>query len=359
MRTTAAFRFALCGALAVLAGCGDMHEEEPVEERVSGLTFSTLPLLNGWANYGFGTAPASHAFHTGFVHLKGAIKTSGTNPVAFILPAGSRPDTNVYLPVNLCNATKGRLTIVPNGTVSVSAEGGAFSNAQCFTSLDGASFVASTIGGFTALTLQNGWTNAPFGTRAAAVKNVDDVIRFKGAINNGTSSTVFTLPGGMAPSTIAYLPLDLCDGTKGRLKIDIAGTATVSAEGPFSNAQCFTSLEGVSYPLNPAGPSGFTCLTPQNGWVGMPFSTRMPCVKNVGGIVRLLGAVSTSGSNPVPITLPVGVRPSVNTYVSVDLCNAKQGRVFIQPSGAVTVQPKGPFSDAQCFTSLEGVTFGL
>jgi hypothetical protein len=40
----------------------------------------------------------------------------------------------------MCNATKGRLHIQANGVASVQAENGTFSNAQCFTSLDGVSF---------------------------------------------------------------------------------------------------------------------------------------------------------------------------------------------------------------------------
>jgi hypothetical protein len=74
------------------------------------------------------------------VHFKGAIATGGTNPVPFTLPAGFRPATAVYVAVDLCNATNGRLFIEPSGVVTVQAEGSAFGNAQCFTSLDGASF---------------------------------------------------------------------------------------------------------------------------------------------------------------------------------------------------------------------------
>jgi hypothetical protein len=40
----------------------------------------------------------------------------------------------------MCNATNGRLVIAPNGVVTVVAEGNVFSNAQCFTSLEGVSF---------------------------------------------------------------------------------------------------------------------------------------------------------------------------------------------------------------------------
>lgn len=50
------------------------------------------------------------------------------------------PDTAVYVPVDLCDATNGRLFIQANGVVTVQTET-LFSNAQCFTSLDGASCV--------------------------------------------------------------------------------------------------------------------------------------------------------------------------------------------------------------------------
>ena len=74
----------------------------------------------------------------------------------FTLPSTFRPLKEVFVPVDLCNATNGRLQIAPNGTVTVQAEGGAFSNAACFTSLDGVSF-AHAASSFTSLTLQNGW----------------------------------------------------------------------------------------------------------------------------------------------------------------------------------------------------------
>jgi hypothetical protein len=48
--------------------------------------------------------------------------------------------TNVYVPVDLCNAAKGRLFIQPGGTVAVQTITGGVSAAQCFTSLEGAPF---------------------------------------------------------------------------------------------------------------------------------------------------------------------------------------------------------------------------
>jgi len=51
-----------------------------------------------------------------------------------------RPANEIFVPVDLCNGNNGRLNIQPNGVVTVEAENNDFTQAQCFTSLDGASF---------------------------------------------------------------------------------------------------------------------------------------------------------------------------------------------------------------------------
>ena len=91
------------------------------------------------------------------MHLKGAI-ASGTTTLLFTLPSAIRPATDVYVPVDLCGAEKGRLYIQSSGDVSV-VSSTTFADAQCFTSLDGASFAPSA-SAFAALTLQNGWVHA-------------------------------------------------------------------------------------------------------------------------------------------------------------------------------------------------------
>ena len=60
--------------------------------------------------------------------------------MAFTLPPGDRPAHDLYVKVDLCHADNGRLHITPGGSVTVQAEGPNWANAQCFTSLDGASF---------------------------------------------------------------------------------------------------------------------------------------------------------------------------------------------------------------------------
>src|SRR5262249_55486478 len=132
--------------------------------------------------------------------------------------------------------------IPPSGAVSIVAEG-AFSGAQCFTSLEGAQFQLS---GGAGLALQNGWTNAPFGTRNATATSDAGIVRLQGAIASGTTTAPFTLPAGLRPSKTVWVAVDLCSATNGRLIISPSGAVTVDSEnGAFANAQCFTSLEGA------------------------------------------------------------------------------------------------------------------
>lgn len=98
-----------------------------------------------------------------------------------------------------------------------------------------------------------------------------------------------------------------------------------------------------------------------NGWTGGPYGTQQPGVKQLNdGIVMFTGAISApAGSSAVAFTLPANDWPATNVYVPVDQCNATKGRLLIQPNGVVTVQSEGPFSNAACFTSLDGVSFSL
>ena len=312
-----------------------------------------LNLVNGWHGAPFTTSLPTVEEVNGIVQFRGAI-SAGTSSVAFTLPAGLRPATSVYVPVDMCNSTNGRLVIQSTGVVSVQAET-SFGNAQCFTSVDGASFAPAS-SGFASLVLVNGWTNAPFGTSNAAVEKVAGIVHFKGAIATaGTDPVPFTLPAGFRPATDVYVSVDLCNATKGRIHIVPSGVVDVEAEGgTFSNAQCFTSLDGAVFV---ATPSGFNLLTPINGWTNAPFSTSKAAAGDAYGVVYFKGAIATSGTNTQPFTLPVQFRPVTNVYVPIDLCDATKGRLIIQPTGVVTVQAETSFSNAQCFTSLDGASF--
>lgn len=338
--------------VAGLAGLTPPASAASRQEAAEPEAFTTLALLNGWTNYGGGTGVAKVSVSGGVVRFKGAIQTAAADPVAFVLPPGMRPTKRVYIPVDLCDATNGRLLIRPNGSVEVQSEG-PFSDAQCFTSLEGASFTLTPAGQVN-LALINGWTNGPFNTRAAKVANINGIISFSGAIATaGTNKRPFVMPAGMRPAATVFVPIDLCGVSDGRLRITPSGGVTVQVDDAFSDAQCFTSLDGAHFALSPSS-SGL--LTLENGWSGQPFHTRKPRANLVSGVVHLSGAIA-GGTGSGVFTLPVGVRPNKLIYIQVDLCSAANGRLVIQPDGSADVETEGDFSDAQCFTSLEGASF--
>ncbi len=247
-----------------------------------------------------------------------------------------------------------QLAVCAVGVVAVTLPVGAVGTVAAQAAI---SFPGALTSGWTPLTLQNGWTNSPFGTSAAAVRTISGIVHFKGAIaTTGSNPVPFTLAGAFRPASVVFVPVDLCNATNGRLQIEPTGVVTVQAEGgAFSNAACFTSLDGVSFAKSA---SSFTPLTLQNGWTNSPFGTSAAAVRTISGIVHLKGAIATTGSNPVPFTLPAAFRPASVVFVPVDLCNATNGRLQIEPTGVVTVQAEGgAFSNAACFTSLDGVSF--
>jgi len=317
--------------------------------------YTTLKLVNGWTSYGSGLAKPAVANISGIVHLKGGMKTSGTNDVAFTLPVADRPAAEVYVPVDECGATNGRLDIAPSGVVSVEAEGNAWNEAQCFVSLDGATF-AKTATSFTALTPLNGWASYGGGTATPAARNISGIVYLKGAIQtSGTDGEAFVLPAGDRPASTVYVPADMNDSTNGRLVISPGGSVSVEAEGNWSDAQNFTSLDGISFAKSA---TSFTALTPLNGWSNYGSGTASPAARTISGVVHLRGAIQTSGTTEEAFVLPAAFRPTHDLYVKVDLCDAHNGRLYITTSGSVSVEaPTGGWSHAQCFTSLDGASF--
>jgi hypothetical protein len=319
-------------------------------------SWTSLTPQNGWVDYGNGTASPAVTNISGIVHLKGAIATSGTNPVPFTLPVGDRPANTVFVPVDLNGATAGSLEIDPSGLVTVGYEQ-SWSDAQGFTGLDGVSFATSG-SSFTPLTLQNGWINYGFGMASPAVRSISGIVHLRGLIKTGgTNPLAFTLPAGFRPNHVVYVSVILCGGNNGRLDIYPNGEVFVEAEGgTWSHVVCGTSLDGVWFAKSA---SLYTPpLTLQNGWASYGSSTASPAVRKISGIVRLEGAMSTSGTNPLAFTLPAGFRPAHNVYVSVDTDLANRGHILIDSNGQVTVFPEGGvWTNASSFTSLDGVSF--
>jgi hypothetical protein len=313
-----------------------------------------LTLINGWTTSQSSTRTPAVKVVNGIVHLEGAI-ANGTTDEPFVLPSAYRPAAAVYVNADLCGSTQGRLIIESTGDVFVEAYT-SFANAQCFTSLEGISYPLKAKGA-KPLTLVNGWQIAPDANRTPAVSLVDGVVHLQGAIETGGTNTVpFFLPKADRPNKMVYVPVDMCDGDTGRLEISPNGEVVVRPFDAFSQAGCFTSLEGATYDLKSAKA---TPLTLQHGWAPYSASTRVPALTKTDGVIHLQGAMATTGSSTMPFTVPAGLRPSANVYIPIDLCLANPGRLIIEPSGTVVVDEMGSFSNAQCFTSLEGVNYPL
>jgi hypothetical protein len=215
---------------------------EGVSFPVSGAGYTPVTLLNGWAVYG--TRPPAAANVGGIIRLQGSIY-GGTNNNLFTLPAGMAPPVATYVTVDLVNGARGRLYITTGGSVYVN-EPTSLSDAQAFTSLEGAWFSLSS-SGYTALSYQNSWATYS-GTRTAAVSISNGIVRFQGAMSTTGSTLVpFSLPVGFLPGANIYVPVGLCNGTKGRLDISPSGAVSIETAGPITDATCFTSLEGVSF----------------------------------------------------------------------------------------------------------------
>jgi hypothetical protein len=206
-------------------------------------SFQSLTLNAGWV--ATGRQPAFRSIG-GVVHFQGAMYSTGNNTVAFTLPPNDRPAADVYIPLDLCAATNGRLHITPDGNAEVQDSSDTYSGAKCFVSLDGAQFTAASAG-YTPLTLLNGWTNAPYSTRNAAAKLIGGVVHFAGAIGSGAKATAFVLPPAFRPAKNVYVAVDLSSTHGGRLHISPDGTVTVQSQDGFFYANDFTSLEGVTF----------------------------------------------------------------------------------------------------------------
>ena len=315
------------------------------------VTFTPIDLLNGWTNAPFSTRDVAVVEQKGIVRFEGAI-SGGSSSMVFQLPPKLFPSAFVEVPVDMCDGANGRLIVEADGSAKVEPESGDFTDAACFTSLEGVEYALNSQG-FTPLTLQHGWQDYS-GSRHASAKVIDEVVYLEGAMTvSGNNKNPFVLPPKFRPSTNVYVQVDLSAAAKGRLLIRPSGSVTVQVEkGGNPAARGFTSLDGVSFARSPAE---YTPQTLLNGWKNAPLGTRSAAARLSGGFVHLQGAIR-SGTDDRAFRLQPKFRPTTDVYVPVDIVDAHKGRLVIHPSGFVDVN-SGTFSQAQAFTSLEGVTF--
>ena len=89
--------------------------------RTGNSAFTPLPLGAGWEGIQGSAAPGFYKDGLGFVHLHGALRLAGGDPVALVLPTGARPATEKRFPAYSHNDASqpvvAGVTIEPDGEV--------------------------------------------------------------------------------------------------------------------------------------------------------------------------------------------------------------------------------------------------
>ena len=213
--------------------------------------------LYGHRHQGNEIAAVSAKTVGGFVRFQGFLmQASGGSPTStflFNLPSQFRPGQSVFVPVVLCpggngsaQQTYGRINILaPSGDVYVQPENGNIAAAKCGVSFEGASYSLSST--TQTLNFQNGWIS--YSARPVRVRNSGGVIRFQGAVKNGTANTIANnLPVSMRPPVNVYLQADSWGAARARIVVTPAGVVYFDTPS-LSVAQGFLSLDSVSYGL--------------------------------------------------------------------------------------------------------------
>ncbi|MUH42611.1 MAG: hypothetical protein F2792_00325 [Actinobacteria bacterium] len=175
-----------------------------------------------------------------------------------------------------------------------------------------------------------------------------------GASNSATKTTTLTNTTGTAlrlnsPSTKAPLSV-----------------GTNKTKVPSLNADLLDGKDSSAFQPK-IGRLSFTTITPEPGWVGNCYTGSPGIAVSADGVVHFRGDVCSSNGfdNPGPIFyIPAQFRPTTYKYLATTLCDAKIGRLFIEPAtGAVNVdedwQDSGTPKASACFVSLDGLTYTL
>ena len=111
---------------------------------------------------------------------------------------------------------------------------------------------------WTSLSLVNGWVseNGTFQSGNPKVAEQSNIVYLSGSLAQPTpaSSQFATLPSSFRPSHNMWITVYTVDGTSGTLYIGHDGTMEATSGGSCgsgqTDAECFTSLATVSYPIN-------------------------------------------------------------------------------------------------------------
>jgi len=209
-----------------------------------------LRLIHGWRSGqgAFKAGDPSYAVKGGVVYLAGSLHAAASGSALFaVLPRGARPAHALEITVYTFDGNPGLLTIYPNGDM-LARQGGA----RLFTSLATVSFPAAVMTRHK-LTLINMWqaySGSP-STGAPSWSLAHGVVYLSGGLTQPTpySDKFAILPAAARPAHWLWILVYTAGGLVGIVEVHPDGTLWAFTF-PAANAQAFTSLAGISYPLN-------------------------------------------------------------------------------------------------------------
>jgi hypothetical protein len=313
-------------------------------------------LQNGWKDVPGSGKAAVAVDGNGIAHLSGVIDDGSTGSLAFVLPSGDAPASNIW--INIQDSIVGDdafLEIDTSGDVYVDGP-----SVDAAAWLYGVSFpVAGSPLSFSDVTLENSWVseNSTYdsGDPAVAVDS-EGIVHLSGSMADGTSSTVaFVLPAADAPPADIYANTYTFGGTTGGLEIEKNGDVI-----PFgSEVSDYTTLAGITF-RSAKSILAADKLTLKHGWTGGAYSTGVPTVtRDQYGFVHLAGGLTNSSDGDPVTVLPKADRPTHRLCETIYNFDGSIGAACISSNGDVYLYGTGssaPYSDDE-FSSFSPITF--
>lgn len=364
---------ALAGAAAAAPAASAAPLNSPVQFACDWTRFD---LMNGWQSEQGAWATGNPAWCVtgeGMVYLSGSLAQPTADSSEFaVLPPPARPAHNLYLSVYTYNGAPGILQINTDGTMyAYNAQGQG--DARDFTSLAGVSFpLVGAAGVYTQpIGLLNGWQSAQsqWGTGDPSYSLINGIVHLSGSLNGsqvppglGDQGQEFAvLPQEARPDYCSPLQTYDYAGNPGTVEVDSQGVMRSyvdSGSVDQSAASQFTSLAGLSYPVN-----SWTAWQPLklvNGWSHVPGQCATgndgsPSYYIKENVVYLTGTLgqSTPNGNGVFAVLPPSARPYDNLYLNLSTEGGVHASLHISPDGTMSLWG----ADAAGLTSLAGLSY--
>ena len=292
-------------------------------EHLALTTQISLPLYNGWTNYGGVYGNCTIKKEHDLVTITGMIK-EGRWGVLAILPTGYRPIRRLIFRVNN-HQTSARIDVLPDGRI-VWING---DKRHRWISLSGIIFPTKQGNN---LELKNNWSH--YGgswEKANLFKTPDGIVVLSGVIRGSRSGTIAWLPRGNRPANNESLVFS--SGNRGNsIRIDIHPGGKIEWKHTGVRTS-WISLSGITFPIRQDKLVPLTNKWINYGKKGNRIWRGASLIKTEEGLVNLGGRIKNGGWGDLAV-LPTEYCPDKKLVYSVNNHNSVS-RVDIFPDGRI------------------------